>query len=124
MFSSQRPGEASPSPPVPAISGHFRPFLRTRPRTALSFGFCSQKGGFYVPAERCMTLACRWHRQLCFLLLHAYRGLHAYFLLIMRDVPELHPVELGKGLGTGTRFCKRPSNKPCFVSVFLNSMSF
>lgn len=48
-----------------------------------------------------MQHAYKWHRELCFLLLHAHRGLRAYFLVIMRDVPELPHVELGKGPGTG-----------------------
>ncbi|EPY77802.1 hypothetical protein CB1_001179001 [Camelus ferus] len=51
-------------------------------------------GSFYVPSEHCMQHAYKWHRELCFLLLHAYRGLRAYFLTIMRDVPELPHMEL------------------------------
>uniref|UniRef100_A0A8D0TBS0 DUF676 domain-containing protein n=1 Tax=Sus scrofa TaxID=9823 RepID=A0A8D0TBS0_PIG len=51
-------------------------------------------GSFYVPSENCMQHAYKWHRELCFLLLHAYRGLRAYFLTIMRDVPELPHMEL------------------------------
>lgn len=47
-----------------------------------------------------MQHAYKWHRELCFLLLHAYRGLRAYFLTILRDIPELPRMELGKGLGT------------------------
>lgn len=50
-----------------------------------------------------MQHAHRWHRELCFLLLHAYRGLRAYFLGIMTDIPELPHMELGKGLGPGER---------------------
>ncbi|GAB5584258.1 protein FAM135B isoform X1 [Prionailurus iriomotensis] len=52
------------------------------------------QGSFYVPSENCMQHAHKWHRELCFLLLHAYRGLRAYFLVIMRDVPELPHTEL------------------------------
>ncbi|ELK38125.1 Protein FAM135B [Myotis davidii] len=61
-------------------------------------GYCkptsSEQGSFYVPSENCMQRAHKWHRGLCLLLLHAYRGLRAYFLLIMRDVPELPHMEL------------------------------
>ncbi|XP_043457774.1 protein FAM135B isoform X1 [Prionailurus bengalensis] len=60
-------------------------------------GYCkptSSEGSFYVPSENCMQHAHKWHRELCFLLLHAYRGLRAYFLVIMRDVPELPHTEL------------------------------
>nr|KAF6326291.1 family with sequence similarity 135 member B [Pipistrellus kuhlii] len=61
-------------------------------------GYCkptsSEQGSFYVPSENCMQRAHKWHRGLCLLLLHAYRGLRAYFLLITRDVPELPHMEL------------------------------
>ncbi|KAF0871177.1 protein FAM135B isoform X1 [Crocuta crocuta] len=60
-------------------------------------GYCkptSSEGSFYAPSENCMQRAHKWHRGLCFLLLHAYRGLRAYFLGIMRDVPELPHAEL------------------------------
>ncbi|XP_047638877.1 protein FAM135B [Phacochoerus africanus] len=60
-------------------------------------GYCkptSSEGSFYVPSENCMQHAYKWHRELCFLLLHAYRGLRAYFLTIMRDVPGLPHMEL------------------------------
>ncbi|XP_019579882.2 protein FAM135B isoform X1 [Rhinolophus sinicus] len=61
-------------------------------------GYCkptsSEQGSFYAPSEHCMQHAYKCHRELCFLLLHAYRGLRAYFLLIMRDVPELPHMEL------------------------------
>ncbi|XP_055990939.1 protein FAM135B [Sorex fumeus] len=60
-------------------------------------GYCkptSSEGSFYVPSENCMQRAYKWHRELCFLLLHAYRGLRAYFLVIMRDIPELPHTEL------------------------------
>ena len=53
-----------------------------------------------MPSENCMQHAYKWHRELCFLLLQAYRGLRAYFLTILRDIPELPRMELGKGLGT------------------------
>ncbi|XP_048215215.1 protein FAM135B [Perognathus longimembris pacificus] len=60
-------------------------------------GYCkptSSEGSFYVPSENCMQHAHKWHRDLCFLLLHAYRGLRLYFLVILRDIPELPPMEL------------------------------
>ncbi|XP_004431103.1 PREDICTED: protein FAM135B [Ceratotherium simum simum] len=60
-------------------------------------GYCkpaSSEASFYVPSENCMQHAYKWHRELCFLLLHAYRGLRAYFLVIMRDIPELPHMEL------------------------------
>ncbi|XP_058898835.1 protein FAM135B [Kogia breviceps] len=60
-------------------------------------GYCkptSSEGSFYVPSENCMQHAYKWHRELCFLLLHAYRGLRAYFLTIMRGIPELPRMEL------------------------------
>uniref|UniRef100_A0A8D1K632 DUF676 domain-containing protein n=1 Tax=Sus scrofa TaxID=9823 RepID=A0A8D1K632_PIG len=68
-------------------------------------GYCkptSSEGSFYVPSENCMQHAYKWHRELCFLLLHAYRGLRAYFLTIMRDVPELPHMELVACCGRNT----------------------
>ncbi|ELW63471.1 Protein FAM135B [Tupaia chinensis] len=52
------------------------------------------RGSFYVPSENCMQHAHKWHRDLCFLLLHAYQGLRLHFLAIMRDIPELPHMEL------------------------------
>ncbi|XP_052603906.1 protein FAM135B isoform X1 [Peromyscus californicus insignis] len=60
-------------------------------------GYCkptSSEGSFYVPSENCIQHAHKWHRDLCLLLLHAYRGLRLYFLVIMRDIPELPTMEL------------------------------
>ncbi|KAL0599177.1 Protein FAM135B [Plecturocebus cupreus] len=51
-------------------------------------------GSFYVPSENCMQHAHKWHRGLCLLLLHAYRGLRLYFLVILRDIPEMPHMEL------------------------------
>ncbi|XP_045142873.1 protein FAM135B [Echinops telfairi] len=56
--------------------------------------FGANAGSFYVPSENCMQHAYKWHRGLCHLLLHATRGLHTYFLLILRDIPELPRTEL------------------------------
>lgn len=58
----------------------------------------SLQGSFYVPSENCIQHAHKWHRDLCLLLLHAYQGLRLYFLVIMRDIPELPTMELGKGV--------------------------
>lgn len=60
----------------------------------------SLQGSFYVPSENCIQHAHKWHRDLCLMLLHAYQGLRLYFLVIMRDIPELPTMELGKELGT------------------------
>lgn len=86
-----------------AVLTVFPSFLRTRPPTGMVLSFClcfPPQGSFYVPSENCMHHAYKWHRELCLLLLHAYRGLRAYFLTILRDIPELPRMELGKGLGT------------------------
>ncbi|OBS67852.1 hypothetical protein A6R68_03607, partial [Neotoma lepida] len=53
----------------------------------------NEQGSFYVPSENCIQHAHKWHRDLCLLLLHAYRGLRLYFLVIMRDIPELPTME-------------------------------
>lgn len=60
-----------------------------------------RQGSFYASSESCVQHAYKWHRELCCLLLHAHRGLRAYFLLVTRDVPELPHAELGKGPGPG-----------------------
>lgn len=60
-----------------------------------------RQGSFYASSESCVQHAYKWHRELCCLLLHAHRGLRAYFLLVTRDVPELLHTELGKGPGPG-----------------------
>ncbi|KAM8784517.1 protein FAM135B-like [Rhynchonycteris naso] len=75
-------------------------------------GYCkptsSEQGSFYAPSEDCMQHAHRWHRGLCLLLLQAYRGLRAYFLLILRDVPELPRTELGtEECGTTASNCTK-----------------
>ena len=93
------------------ILNRFPVLLRTWPRgIALSLRFCFPlQGSFYVPSENCMQHAYKWHRELCFLLLHAYWGLRAYFLTIMRDIPELPRMELGKGPGTGENSPQQPT---------------
>ncbi|KAM6170707.1 protein FAM135B [Erethizon dorsatum] len=60
-------------------------------------GYCkptSSEGSFYVPSENCMQHAHKWHRDLCLLLLQAYQGLRLYFLVIMKDIPELPHMDL------------------------------
>ncbi|XP_008836798.1 protein FAM135B [Nannospalax galili] len=60
-------------------------------------GYCkptSSEGSFYVPSENCIQHAHKWHRDVCLLLLQAYRGLRLYFLVIMRDIPELPHMDL------------------------------
>lgn len=64
----------------------------------VNFLLLSFQGSFYVPSENCIQHAHKWHRDVCLLLLHAYRGLRLYFLVIMRDIPELPTMELGKGI--------------------------
>ncbi|KFP33448.1 Protein FAM135B, partial [Colius striatus] len=55
-------------------------------------GYCkpmSSEGSFYVPSENCMQHAYKWHKDLCLLLLNAQRGLHMYYALIMKEIPDL-----------------------------------
>ncbi|XP_009079288.1 PREDICTED: protein FAM135B, partial [Acanthisitta chloris] len=60
-------------------------------------GYCkptSSEGSFYVPSENCMQHAYKWHKDLCLLLLNAQRGLHAYYTLIMNEIPDLPQLKL------------------------------
>ncbi|PKK33902.1 family with sequence similarity 135, member B [Columba livia] len=60
-------------------------------------GYCkptSSEGSFYVPSENCMQHAYKWHKDLCLLLLNAQRGLHMYYTLIMKEVPDLPQLKL------------------------------
>ncbi|XP_068011583.1 protein FAM135B [Melanerpes formicivorus] len=60
-------------------------------------GYCkptSSEGSFYVPSENCMQHAYRWHKDLCLLLLNAQRGLHIYYTLIMKEIPDLPQLKL------------------------------
>uniref|UniRef100_A0A8D0HME2 Family with sequence similarity 135 member B n=1 Tax=Sphenodon punctatus TaxID=8508 RepID=A0A8D0HME2_SPHPU len=62
-------------------------------------GYCkptSSEGSFYVPSENCMQHAYRWHKDLCLLLLNAYRGLHTYYSAVIKEIPGLPPLKLGK----------------------------
>ncbi|NXP74372.1 F135B protein, partial [Ramphastos sulfuratus] len=52
------------------------------------------QGSFYVPSENCMQHAYRWHKDLCLLLLNAQRGLHMYYMLIMKEIPDLPQLKL------------------------------
>uniref|UniRef100_A0A8C4YD67 Family with sequence similarity 135 member B n=1 Tax=Gopherus evgoodei TaxID=1825980 RepID=A0A8C4YD67_9SAUR len=60
-------------------------------------GYCkptSSEGSFYVPSENCMQHAYKWHKDLCLLLLNAYRGLHLYYTVIMKEIPDLPQLKL------------------------------
>uniref|UniRef100_A0A8C3KGI1 Family with sequence similarity 135 member B n=1 Tax=Calidris pygmaea TaxID=425635 RepID=A0A8C3KGI1_9CHAR len=60
-------------------------------------GYCkptSSEGSFYVPSENCMQHAYKWHKDLCLLLLNAQRGLHVYYTLIMKEIPDLPQLKL------------------------------
>ncbi|KFU84083.1 Protein FAM135B, partial [Chaetura pelagica] len=60
-------------------------------------GYCkptSSEGSFYVPSENCMQHAYKWHKDLCLLLLNAQRGLHMYYNLIMKEIPDLPQLKL------------------------------
>ncbi|KFQ80123.1 Protein FAM135B, partial [Phaethon lepturus] len=52
------------------------------------------QGSFYVPSENCMQHAYKWHKDLCRLLLNAQRGLHMYYTLIMKEIPDLPQLKL------------------------------
>ncbi|NWS69427.1 F135B protein, partial [Crotophaga sulcirostris] len=60
-------------------------------------GYCkptSSEGSFYVPSENCMQHAYKWHKDLCLLLLNAQKGLHTYYTLIMKEIPDLPQLKL------------------------------
>ncbi|XP_008106542.2 protein FAM135B [Anolis carolinensis] len=60
-------------------------------------GYCkpaASEGSFYVPSENCMQHAHKWHRDLCFMLLNAYRGLHVYYAFIKKEIPTLPQLKL------------------------------
>ncbi|XP_069710803.1 protein FAM135B isoform X1 [Phaenicophaeus curvirostris] len=62
-------------------------------------GYCkptSSEGSFYVPSENCMQHAYKWHKDLCLLLLNAQKGLHMYYTLIMKEIPDLPQLKLEK----------------------------
>ncbi|NXV70743.1 F135B protein, partial [Atlantisia rogersi] len=52
------------------------------------------QGSFYVPSENCMQHAYKWHKDLCLLLFNAQRGLHMYYTLIMKEIPDLPQLKL------------------------------
>lgn len=54
------------------------------------------QGSFYVPSENCMQHAYKWHKDLCLLLLNAQRGLHTYYTLIMKEIPDFPQLKSGK----------------------------
>ncbi|XP_064204299.1 protein FAM135B [Anguilla rostrata] len=60
-------------------------------------GYCKPvitEGSFYVPSENCLQRAHMWHRRLCRLLLAAHRGLRTYYVMLMKEIPELTQVEI------------------------------
>ncbi|XP_075776194.1 protein FAM135B isoform X2 [Pelodiscus sinensis] len=60
-------------------------------------GYCkptASEGSFYVPSENCMQHAYKWHKDLCLLLLNAYRGLHMYYTVITKEIPDLPQLKL------------------------------
>ncbi|XP_043825495.1 protein FAM135B isoform X2 [Dromiciops gliroides] len=62
-------------------------------------GYCKpsfSEGSFYTPSENCMQHAYKWHRDLCHLLLNTYQELYVYFLILMKDIPDLPRIKLEK----------------------------
>uniref|UniRef100_A0ACB8FFF3 Uncharacterized protein n=1 Tax=Sphaerodactylus townsendi TaxID=933632 RepID=A0ACB8FFF3_9SAUR len=55
---------------------------------------CLLQGSFYVPSENCMQHAHKWHKDLCLLLLNAYRGLQVYYSIIQKEIPSLPHLKL------------------------------
>ncbi|XP_078073149.1 protein FAM135B [Mustelus asterias] len=52
------------------------------------------EGNTNVTSEGCMQHAYRWHESLCRTLLSAYKGLLCYFSAIIKQIPELHQIQL------------------------------
>ncbi|XP_051878989.1 protein FAM135B-like [Pristis pectinata] len=52
------------------------------------------EGNNTVTSESCLQQAYRWHESLCRILLSAYKGLFCYFSTIMKQVPEMHQIQL------------------------------
>ncbi|XP_048385284.1 protein FAM135B isoform X1 [Stegostoma tigrinum] len=52
------------------------------------------EGSSNVTSEDCMQHVYRWHENLCRTLLSAYKGLLCYFSAIMKQIPELHQIQL------------------------------
>ncbi|XP_043543795.1 protein FAM135B-like [Chiloscyllium plagiosum] len=52
------------------------------------------EGNTNVTSEDCMQHVYRWHENLCRALLSAYKGLLCYFSAIMKQIPELHQIQL------------------------------
>ncbi|KAL1767868.1 FAM135B isoform X1 [Sigmodon hispidus] len=96
LISFARPGRGSWLGKGGSDTGPEQPIISLE-NLVFGAGYCkptSSEGSFYVPSENCIQHAHKWHRDLCLLLLHAYRGLRLYFLVIMRDIPELPTMEL------------------------------
>ncbi|XP_072904402.1 protein FAM135B [Hemitrygon akajei] len=52
------------------------------------------EGSNTITSESCLQQAYRWHKNLCRILLSAYKGLLCYFSTIMKQVPEVHQIQL------------------------------
>lgn len=74
----------------------------------------SLQGSFYVPSENCLQRAHTWHRRLCRLLLAAHRGLHAYHVALMKEIPQLQQTPLDPGTNV-VKLCRFRSADNCVV---------
>uniref|UniRef100_UPI00398F4C06 protein FAM135B n=1 Tax=Pristiophorus japonicus TaxID=55135 RepID=UPI00398F4C06 len=52
------------------------------------------EGSTNVTSEGCLQHAYRWHESLCRILLSAYKGLLCYFSALMKQIPEVHQIQL------------------------------
>ncbi|XP_078253696.1 protein FAM135B isoform X2 [Rhinoraja longicauda] len=52
------------------------------------------EGNTTITSDSCLQQAYRWHETMCRILLSAYKGLLCYFNAIMKQVPELHQIQL------------------------------
>ncbi|XP_051015523.1 protein FAM135B [Acomys russatus] len=96
LISFTRPGRGSWLGKGSPDTGPEQPIISLE-NLVFGAGYCkptSSEGSFYIPSENCIQHAHKWHRDVCLLLLHAYQGLRLYFLVIMRDIPELPTMEL------------------------------
>ncbi|XP_069477776.1 protein FAM135B isoform X2 [Ambystoma mexicanum] len=50
------------------------------------FKSSSSEGGSYIPSETCKQRAYKWHRDICHLLLSAYKGLFSYYSVLTKGV--------------------------------------
>ncbi len=62
-----------------------------------SYALCvCLQGSFYVPSENCLQRAYTWHRRICKLLLAAHRALCSYYTALMKEIPQLQHIEMGR----------------------------